>query len=80
MLHGSEIRILALWEKSRLRIFEDRILRRVFRPNSDVNGEWRRLHNKELHSSLLYCSPSIVKVIKYGILRLTRLVVRMEKR
>ena len=42
--------------------FVNRILRRIFEPKRDANGEWRRLHNVELHS--LYRSPNIVKVIK----------------
>ena len=54
-------------EKCRLRVFENRILRRIFRPKRDENGEWRRLNNDELHS--LYCSPNIVRVIKSEILR-----------
>ena len=37
-------------EESRLRVFENRILRRIFGPKRDENGEWRRLHNEELHS------------------------------
>ena len=46
----------------RLRVLENRILKRIFGPKRDENGEWRRLHNGELHS--LYRSPSIVSVIK----------------
>ena len=53
---------LTLREESRLRVFENRILRRIFGPKRDENGEWRRLHNEELHS--LYRSPNIVRVIK----------------
>ena len=45
-----------------LRVFENRILGRIFGPKRDENGEWRRLHNEELHS--LYRSPNIVRVIK----------------
>ena len=48
---------LTLREESRLRVFENRILRRSFGPKRDENGEWRRLHNEELHS--LYCLPNI---------------------
>ena len=44
---------LTLREERRLRIFENRILRRVFGPKRDENGEWRRLYNEELHT--LYC-------------------------
>ena len=43
------------------------ILRRIFRPKRDENGEWRRLHSKELHS--LYRAPNIVRVIKFRRLR-----------
>ena len=50
-----------------LRVFENRILRRIFGSKRDENGEWRRLHNKELHS--LYRSPNIVRVIKSRRLR-----------
>ena len=44
-------------------IFENRILRRIFGPKRNENGEWRRLHNEELHS-FFYRSPNIVRVIK----------------
>ena len=62
MLYGCETWSLTLWEESRLRVFENRILRRIFGLNMDEKGEWRRLHNEELHS--LYRSPNIVRVIK----------------
>jgi hypothetical protein len=46
-----------------LRVFENRVLRRIFGPKRDeVTGGWRKLHNEELHG--LYFSPSIVRVIK----------------
>ena len=60
--YGFKTWILTLKEKPRLRVFENRILRRISGPKKDVNGEWRRLHNEELHS--LYCSPTTVRVIK----------------
>ena len=52
---------LTLREERRLRVFENKILRRTFGPKRDENGEWRRLHNEELHS--LYHSPNRVRVI-----------------
>jgi hypothetical protein len=60
-----------------LRVFENRILRRIFGPKSDVNGEWRRLHIKELHS--LYRSTNVFRVIKCIILRFAGHVARMEE-
>jgi hypothetical protein len=52
-----------LREEHRLKLFEDRVLRRIFGPKRDeVMGEWRKLHNKELHD--LYSSPSIIRIIK----------------
>jgi hypothetical protein len=51
-----------LREEHRLRVFENRVLRRIFGPKRVVDGSWRKLHNDELHS--LYSSPNIVRVIK----------------
>ena len=67
MLYGYEAWSLTLREKSRLRVFNNRILRQIFGPKRDDNGEWRRLHSEELHS--LYRSPNIVRVIKSRRLR-----------
>ena len=68
---------LTLREESRLRVFENRILRGIFGPQRDENGEWRRLYNEELHS--LYRSPNIVRVIKSRRLRWAGHVARMEE-
>jgi hypothetical protein len=50
-------------EEHRLRVFENRVLRRIFGPKTgEVTGGWRKLHNEELHN--LYSSPSIIRMIK----------------
>jgi len=76
VLYGCETWSLTLREESRIRVFENRNLRRIFGPKRDENGEWRRLHNEELHG--LYRSPSIVRVIKSTRLRWAGHVARME--
>jgi hypothetical protein len=51
-----------LRKEHRLKVFENRIFRRIFGPEREETGSWRKLHNDELHS--LYSSPNIVRVIK----------------
>jgi hypothetical protein len=63
VLYGCETLSLALREEHRLRVFENRVLKRIFGPKRDeMTDGWRKLHNEELHG--LYSSPSIVRVIK----------------
>jgi hypothetical protein len=62
VLYGCETWSLTLREEHRLRVFDNRVLRRIFGPKREEDGSWRKLHNDELHS--LYSSPNIVRVIK----------------
>ena len=63
--------------KGRTQAKGNRILRRIFGPERDTNGEWRRLHNEELQS--LYRTPNIVRVIKSRRLRWAGQEARMEE-
>jgi len=63
VLYGCETWSLTLREERRLRVLENRVLRRVFGPKRDeVTGEWRKLHNEEHRD--LYSLPNILRVVK----------------
>jgi hypothetical protein len=63
VLYGCETWSRTLREEHGLRVFENRVLRGIFGPKRDeVTGEWRKLHNEELHN--LYSSPDIIRQIK----------------
>jgi hypothetical protein len=64
-----------LEEEHRLRVFENRVLRKIFGPEREEDGSWRKLHIDELHS--LYSSPNIVRVIKSRGMRWAGHVARM---
>jgi hypothetical protein len=63
VLYGCETWSLTLREEHRLRVFENRVLRRIFgSKRGEVTGDWRKLHNEELHR--LYSSPNIIRMMK----------------
>ena len=76
VLYGCETWSLTLREERRLRVFENRVLRRIFGPKRDeVTGEWKKLHNEELNH--LYSSPNIEREIKPRRMRWAGHVARM---
>ena len=76
VLYGCETWSLTLREERRLRVFENRVLRKVFGPKRDeVTGEWTKLHNEELND--LYSLPNIVRVVKSRRMRWAGHVARM---
>jgi len=63
VLYGCETWSLLLGEKRRLRVFENKVLRRIYvSKREEVTGERRKLHNEKLND--LYCTPNTVRVIK----------------
>jgi hypothetical protein len=79
VLYGCETWSLILREEHRVRVFENRVLRKIFGPKRDeLTGEWRKLHNVELHD--LYSSPSIIRLIKSRRMRWAGHVARMGRR
>jgi hypothetical protein len=76
VLKGCETWSLTLREQHRLKVFENRVLRRIFGHKRDkVTGDWRKLHNGELHN--LYSSPDIIRQIKSWRMRWAGHVARM---
>jgi hypothetical protein len=79
ILYGCETWCLTIREEYRLRVFESKVLRRIFGPMRDVvSGGWRNLHNEELRD--LYSSPSIIRIIKSRRMGWAGHVARMGKR
>jgi hypothetical protein len=77
VLYGFETWSLMLKEEHRLRVTENRVLRRIFGPKRDeVTGDWRKLHNEELHN--LCTSPDIIRQVKSRRMRWAGHVARME--
>jgi hypothetical protein len=78
VLYGCETLCITLREEIRLRVFENRVLRSISGPRRDeVTGEWRKLHNEELH--ILYSYPNIIRQIKSRRIRWVGHVARMAK-
>ena len=76
VLYGCETWLLTLREERRLRVFENRVRRRIYGPKRDeVRGEWKTLHNEELTD--LYSSHSLVRVIRSRRMRWAGHVARM---
>jgi len=79
LLYGCETWSLTFREERRLRVFENRVLRRIFGTKRDaVTGEWRKLHNEKLND--LYCSSNIVRVMTSRRMRWAGHVARMEEK
>ncbi|KAJ4425846.1 hypothetical protein ANN_27472 [Periplaneta americana] len=76
LLYGCETWTVTLREEHRFRVFENKVLRKIFGAKRDeVTGEWRKLHNTELHT--LYSSPDIIRNLKSRRLRWAGHVARM---
>jgi hypothetical protein len=80
ILYWCETWSLTLREEHKLRVFETKVLRKIFGPKRDeMTGGWRKLHNEELRD--LYSSPNIIRIIKSMRMRWAGHVARMgEKR
>ena len=78
VLYGCETWSLALREEHRLRVLENKVLRKIFGAKRDkITGEWRKLHNAELHA--LYSSPNSIRNLKSRPLRWAGHVASMEQ-
>jgi hypothetical protein len=78
-LYGCKTWSLTLRKEHRQRVFENRVLRRIFRPRRDeVTGEWRTLHKEELHD--LHSSPTVIRMMKSREMKLVEHVARMGRR
>jgi hypothetical protein len=78
-LDGCETWSLRLRDEHRLRVFENKVLRRIFGPKRiEVTGGWRKLHNEELHD--FNSSPSIIRIMKAWRMRWAGHVARMGRR
>jgi hypothetical protein len=76
---GCETWSLTLREEHRLRVFENRVLRRIFGPKrGEVAGDWWKLHNEEIHK--LYSSPNIIRMFKSRRMRWSGHVARIGRR
>jgi hypothetical protein len=79
VLYRCETWPLILREENRLRMFENRLLWRIFRPKRDkIIGDWRKLHNEELHN--LYSMPNIIRLIKLRRMRWAGHIAWMEEK
>jgi hypothetical protein len=78
VLHGCETWLLTLREERKLRVFENKVLRKIFGPKRDeVTAEWRKLHNEELND--LHSPPNIIRVtIKKEMVKVWRTHGRQE--